>query len=152
MSKPNNGGPAFATSRVACPTGGCDQEGMSLRAWLAGQANEAFAIYRYIHKGDKRWGIEEMIAEVAGIRLRLADAMIAELEKETEDETDDDLCPRPGRVCGVCDKLEECRAAVAAADADADAIIRPRRRFEPPAVYAKPESAAGSTDQEKDSG
>lgn len=67
MMKPNDGGPAFPCRKEDLPYG-C--EGMSLRAWLAGQALAGMA--------DSDGGIRD----IAHDAVRIADATIAELNAE----------------------------------------------------------------------
>jgi len=72
MSKKNDGGPAFPTHYVCMP--GAPDAGMSLRAWLAGQA-----LVGLIGPEDVSEAVVIMNSRLA---VLYADAMLAELEKE----------------------------------------------------------------------
>ena len=74
MSKLYNGGPAFPAGRICIDGVEQDANGMSLRAWLAGQAlagmcsNPQFNTFH--------------ASLLAATALRCADAVLVELEKE----------------------------------------------------------------------
>ena len=75
MSKPNDGGPAFPRSASTDEHNQpcnmyCDQTGMTLRQYYAGQAIIGAAEGPYDPEGASAYAVE------------LADALIAELEKE----------------------------------------------------------------------
>ncbi len=102
-TKPNDGGPAYPLAAEFDEEGKITteaQKGKSLRAWLAGQAMSGNDCGASALDSSAQWCVE------------FADAVIAELdkEKETDDETVDDLCPEPDNVCGLCKRLEDCAA------------------------------------------
>lgn len=72
MSKPYDGGPAFARdSHIDAKTGLIvQQNGMSLRDWFAGQVLASSLAYGYTSPDGRRWVAEHAYAQ--------ADAMLAE--------------------------------------------------------------------------
>ena len=91
MSKLYNGGPAFPAGRICIDGVEQDANGMSLRAWLAGQALAGIlATYANPDSGGACWSLETLKDElptkerkmVAANCVAYADAMLAELEKE----------------------------------------------------------------------
>ena len=75
-----DGGPAFPTTQAAISAQGgeitIDDPGMSLRAWLAGQALSGMMVEQL---GNTKVGWQQ---EVAWAACSVADAVIAELERE----------------------------------------------------------------------
>lgn len=77
MSKPiNDGGPAFA-----CASKHFNQDGMSLRAYFAGQAMQGW-LARYCQFDDVHPASQDCEQSVAEFSVKMADALIAELGKE----------------------------------------------------------------------
>ena len=85
MSKPNDGGPAFPQMFFA--SGGKYPEGMSLRAWLAGMAIGPLMAsdgFEATVMRNPKFDLETMLPKFAAQEaVRIADALISELEKET---------------------------------------------------------------------
>ena len=79
MSKPKDGGPAFPVSVGMGPlSANFASPGMSLRAWLAGMACSSVAVGVLCNAQ----GAELSEQALAKASVRIADALIAELEKE----------------------------------------------------------------------
>lgn len=85
MSETNDGGRAFPAHVQYLHAGGTGDEyfpGMSLRAWLSGQALDGYLSGRNNIKAENP---SNFVAErVAKDCCRYADALIAELERRTE--------------------------------------------------------------------
>lgn len=69
-TKPNTGGPVFAQTNVP-------YSGMSLRAWLAGMAMQGLCL-----KATGTYDEGPCNSAIAGRSIKLADLMLAELEKD----------------------------------------------------------------------
>lgn len=82
MTQPNNGGPAFPRDSYIHPRGEFEwpNDGMSLRAWLAGQALASIGS-DYHASGEVNEQAKAHAAMIAEHVCNIADAIIAKLEE-----------------------------------------------------------------------
>lgn len=85
MSKINDGGPAFPNMGGALRGGDGTESGMSIRAYLAGQAVAGLNLEEWIDRvlKDESMNSEKAYGVIATYAVGVADALIAELNKET---------------------------------------------------------------------